>query len=87
MVCEGYFEATGLHDTNIVWVAIVLINPDLEGIDLVQDDDRFVIDALGCAKNGSSRYRAVIFRAFNVEAKGKAIYAVPDLARELREHS
>jgi hypothetical protein len=69
-VGERHLEAGAFHDTEILGGAVVLVDPDCEGIELIEEDNGFIMDSTRCAEQGNCRDGAFIIGILNFEAEG-----------------
>lgn len=83
-VREGYLEAGTAHDAVINGAVILLIDPDRELVDLVENHDSFVVDAARCPEESGAMPGPFEFRVARgeVEAEGVGVDAVADLTGE-----
>jgi hypothetical protein len=63
--------------------AVVLVDPDCEGVELIKVDNGFIVDAARRAEQGNCRNGAFDVGILNFEAEGEAPYLVANLAGEL----
>lgn len=51
---DGNGVSGALHDAEVGGIVVLLVDPDNKRIDLVEDDDGFIMDATRCAEEGAS---------------------------------